>query len=206
MARAPTGFPTSAPTFEHRIEAYSEKRAIVATPNIHSGGDPDDLNPTLYYNYGERAFNDIWPSMTTYVGIPFVPMINDRDLSYNFKIRPEILLGFNEPDMSTSAAYMEPAEAIQLWPQIEAKNAVRLGSPACTRRNMMNWLPSFMAGNGTYVPRVYTHTLFEYIRHIHTHLVYNRLTSSPFIGINIQLLSFFRESMKLTLDGANQSG
>ena len=53
------------------------------------------------------------------------------------------LLGFNEPD-SDSQANMTVAEALELWPKLEA-TGLRLGSPAAAQTNG-EWMKEFMAG------------------------------------------------------------
>lgn len=58
-----------------------------------------------------------------------------------------VLLGFNEPDHRTQAD-ISVAEALALWPRLEATDA-RLGSPATTTPQTLGsgkWLPRFMAG------------------------------------------------------------
>ena len=53
------------------------------------------------------------------------------------------LLGFNEPD-SNKQANMTVAEALALWPKLEA-TGLRLGSPA-TAKTKGEWMKEFMAG------------------------------------------------------------
>lgn len=51
-------------------------------------------------------------------------------------------------------ASMTAAEAISYWPRVTGSGAKRIGSPACTRPYIWKWLPPFLAGNSTYIPRV----------------------------------------------------
>ncbi len=63
------------------------------------------------------------------------------------------LLGFNEPDNATQAN-MTVAAALALWPDFEA-TGMRLGSPAVSAGSSgLPWLAQFMAGSGSYRPKV----------------------------------------------------
>ncbi|MGO8883660.1 MAG: glycoside hydrolase family protein [Streptosporangiaceae bacterium] len=83
--------------------------------------------------------------------VQFVPMIwglgsvNAADLR-EAKRAGRILLGFNEPDM-TSQSNMTVAQALSLWPQLMA-TGMRLGSPAVADNAATpgGWLDRFMAG------------------------------------------------------------
>jgi hypothetical protein len=84
--------------------------------------------------------------------VEFVPMIHsarnvDDPIRSNRPVRA--LLGFNEPDGrgGDHQAGMSVAEAIALWPKLEA-HGLRLGSPATTQSGTLgrnSWLGRFMA-------------------------------------------------------------
>ncbi|MDA7430551.1 glycosyl hydrolase [Primorskyibacter aestuariivivens] len=84
--------------------------------------------------------------------VEFVPMIHNAS-NVNDPIRSDrpvrALLGFNEPDGhgGDHQAGMSVAEAIALWPKLEA-HGLRLGSPATTQFGTLgrnSWLGRFMA-------------------------------------------------------------
>ena len=85
-------------------------------------------------------------------GVEFVPMIHnasrvDDPIKSDRPVRA--LLGFNEPDGrgGDHQAGMSVAEAIALWPKLEARG-LRLGSPATTQSGTLgpnSWLGRFMA-------------------------------------------------------------
>jgi hypothetical protein len=89
--------------------------------------------------------------ITSPKGVQFVPMIwgpgsvNAATLS-QAKQEGNILLGFNEPDM-TSQSNMTVSQALSLWPQLMA-TGMRLGSPAVAddAATPGGWLDSFMRG------------------------------------------------------------
>jgi hypothetical protein len=83
--------------------------------------------------------------------VEFVPMIHgadDVDARIRSSRRPRALLGFNEPDGhgGSHQAGMSVAEAIALWPRLEA-HGLRLGSPATTQAGTLgrgSWQGRFM--------------------------------------------------------------
>lgn len=100
------------------------------------------LNADWYY---------AWRSRYTVKPDGYVPMVRDpgdldeRAIKYvkdqRSKTKTEHLLGFNEPD-HPSQANMTVAQAIELWPKLEAAR-LRLGSPATVKPNS-DWLEKFM--------------------------------------------------------------
>ncbi len=108
-----------------------------------------DLKVSWYYDWGPSPH-----AQAITVAIPFVPMIWDEthvtagELA-EVKKHGNILLGFNEPDRSDQAD-MTVAEALDLWPQLEA-TGMRLGSPATADNPAQSgsWLEQFMAGAKT---------------------------------------------------------
>jgi RNA polymerase sigma factor (sigma-70 family) len=91
------------------------------------------------------------PAVTAPAGVSFVPMIwgaADVTSATLAQVRGEghILLGFNEPDMS-SQANMTVASALSLWPKLMA-TGMTLGSPAVAddAATPGGWLDRFMTG------------------------------------------------------------
>jgi hypothetical protein len=83
-------------------------------------------------------------------GVQFVPMIwgpkSGTDANLTAARRAGIVLGFNEPD-TAGQADMTPAEALDLWPKLQATGA-RLGSPAPAygADKAGGWFDQFMSG------------------------------------------------------------
>jgi lysophospholipase L1-like esterase len=117
------------------------------TPSSKEGvGDDDPAAPQAidavdaywYYNWTPR------PSRGT-IHAEFVPMVwgpqsVDADLRDALRYGARELLTFNEPDSATEAN-MTVAQAIALWPKLEA-TGLRLGSPATTTGSP--WIDQFM--------------------------------------------------------------
>ena len=111
----------------------------------HWGGHhpevPDLLGCSWYYNW------EPWPAKTAGASrADFVPMmwsgkhVTDENLEFVKSSGCKVLLGFNEPD-GEGQANMTVAEAIALWPKLEA-TGMRLGSPGTTTG--APWLDEFM--------------------------------------------------------------
>ena len=103
-------------------------------------------NAGWYYNWTGSSGNSVVEKT------PFVPMVWGKQ---NWAMKhlkahrvPKVdkkkhpLLGFNEPD-GKKQANMTVAEALKLWPQLEATNR-RLGSPASIHADN-DWMKNFMA-------------------------------------------------------------
>ena len=102
---------------------------------------PDLLGCSWYYNWTP------WPAETAgNVRAGFIPMIwsgkhaTEEALAHVKSAGYRALLGFNEPD-GEGQADMTVAEAIALWPKLEA-TGLRLGSPGTTTG--ARWLDEFM--------------------------------------------------------------
>ena len=102
---------------------------------------PDLLGCSWYYNWNP------WPTEGTGGGkAEFIPMIwSDKhataeNLAHVKSAGYKALMGFNEPD-GEGQADMTVAEAIELWPKLEA-TGLRLGSPGTTTG--AKWLDDFM--------------------------------------------------------------
>ena len=104
-------------------------------------GAPDLLGCSWYYNWGARPADTAKETKAA-----FIPMIwsaahaTDDNLAHVKEARYAALLGFNEPD-NRGQANMSVAEAIALWPKLEA-TGLRLGSPGTTTG--AKWLDEFM--------------------------------------------------------------
>jgi RNA polymerase sigma factor (sigma-70 family) len=100
-------------------------------------------------------------------GVQFVPMIwgsANVTASTLSQVKQEgpVLLGFNEPDMS-SQSNLTPAQALSLWPQLMA-TGMQLGSPAVAANGATpgSWLDQFMSGAAAHGYRVNFITLHWY--------------------------------------------
>jgi len=102
---------------------------------------PDLVGASWYYNWGTRP-----RAPEGSVKAEFIPMIWGRDSAGDEELASvkaggwSALLGFNEPD-GKGQADMSVAEAIALWPLLEA-TGLRLGSPGTTTG--AHWLDEFM--------------------------------------------------------------
>ncbi len=102
-----------------------------------------ELKAAWYYNWG--------PDGSSTAELEFVPMVKGRQ-----HVNPEtlarikasgakVLLGFNEPERADQGN-LSVADALALWPQLEA-TGLRLGSPAPSSDGKgMAWLEQFMEG------------------------------------------------------------
>jgi lysophospholipase L1-like esterase len=134
---------------------YAQSMIAALTPRSGSGGALEkkgvgDDNPAApqsvdatgaawYYNWTPRRSKGA-------IHAAFVPMIwgpqaVDGDLRAAEHSGAHTLLTFNEPDSATEAN-MTVAQAIALWPRLEA-TGMRLGSPATTTGSP--WIDQFMA-------------------------------------------------------------
>ena len=107
------------------------------------------------------------PGVTGPAGVQFVPMIwgsANVTASTLSQVKQEgpVLLGFNEPDMS-SQSNLTPAQALSLWPQLMA-TGMQLGSPAVAANGATpgSWLDQFMSGAAARGYRVNFITLHWY--------------------------------------------
>ena len=99
-----------------------------------------------YYDWGATP-----NGIATPAGVSFVPMIwgaSDVTAATLDEVKGEgnVLLGFNEPDLS-SQANMSVTQALDLWPQLMA-TGMTLGSPAVAddAATPGGWLDQFMTG------------------------------------------------------------
>jgi RNA polymerase sigma factor (sigma-70 family) len=99
-----------------------------------------------YYDWGATP-----NGIATPAGVSFVPMIwgaSDVTTATLDQVKSEgsVLLGFNEPDLS-SQANMSVTQALDLWPQLMA-TGMTLGSPAVAddAATPGGWLDQFMTG------------------------------------------------------------
>jgi len=104
-------------------------------------GAPDLVGASWYYNWSPRP-----KAAPGTVKAGFIPMVwgrhdvTDETLAQVRTAGYPALLTFNEPD-GKGQANMSVAEAIRLWPKLEA-TGLRLGSPATTTG--ARWLDEFM--------------------------------------------------------------
>lgn len=106
--------------------------------------------PSLGWYYNWRT-DHIYSNANNRRAVEFVPMIHSAK-DVNKRIVSDLpvraLLGFNEPDGrgGTHQANMSVAEAIRLWPKLQARG-LRLGSPATTQPGTLGqntWQRRFM--------------------------------------------------------------
>ncbi|WP_254813734.1 glycosyl hydrolase [Rhodovulum sp. ES.010] len=107
--------------------------------------------PGLGWYYNWRT-DQIWSRQRHRRDVEFVPMIHSaKDVNAPIRSdrRVSALLGFNEPDGygGPHQAGMSVAEAIALWPRLEARG-LRLGSPSTSTHETLgpnSWQGRFMA-------------------------------------------------------------
>ena len=121
-----------------------------------------DVGASWFYNWD--ANHNTIPAPA---GVEYVPMIwGTKSVTAatlaQVKTQGTELLGFNEPDMAAQAN-MTPAQALDLWPQLQA-TGMRLGSPAVAYGGDTpgGWLDQFMSGAGSRGYRVDFITLHWY--------------------------------------------
>lgn len=102
-----------------------------------------ELKANWYYNWG--------PDGRSKGDLEFVPMVKGRQhvnpgtLAKIKSSGAKVLLGFNEPERKDQGN-LSVADALTLWPQLEA-TGLRLGSPApSSDAGGMAWLDQFMEG------------------------------------------------------------
>ncbi|KAF8542067.1 glycosyl hydrolase catalytic core-domain-containing protein [Trichophaea hybrida] len=140
----------------------ASKRGLVQVSSTQSTDDTTLLSSpsslSWYYNYKT--------SPTTSIGIEFVPMLwGPPEGSYNFtaevksllsntKLSITSILGFNEPDMSSSVggSSITPSHAAELWKthiQPIASLGVKLGAPGISgSESGKQWLAEFFTACG----------------------------------------------------------
>ena len=125
----------------------TSERKGVSTWNVAGAGQMlTESGASWYYDWGATP-----NGIATPAGVGFVPMIwgaSDVTAATLDQVKSEgnVLLGFNEPDLS-SQANMSVTQALDLWPQLEA-TGMTLGSPAVSSGAATpgGWLDQFMAG------------------------------------------------------------
>ncbi|GIF13109.1 sigma-70 family RNA polymerase sigma factor [Actinoplanes teichomyceticus] len=126
--------------------AASAKKGVGVWKFAGSKAALKDVGAGWYYDWAER--NDEIPGPA---GVEFVPMIWGRANVTSAALERadaegDVLLGFNEPDMS-GQANMSVEEALAAWPRLEA-TGMRLVSPAVAYGGDTagGWLDRFMSG------------------------------------------------------------
>jgi RNA polymerase sigma factor (sigma-70 family) len=125
----------------------TSERKGVSTWNVAGAGQAlTESGASWYYDWGATP-----NGIATPAGVSFVPMIwGAADVTAatldEVKSEGNVLLGFNEPDLS-SQANMSVAQALDLWPQLMA-TGMTLGSPAVAddAATPGGWLDQFMTG------------------------------------------------------------
>jgi hypothetical protein len=112
--------------------------------------DVDRVGFDWHYNWSERSLwdADATPELSSFVAMAWDEQdVTATGLAQIKASGATTLLGFNEPD-HTGQANMSVAQALALWPQLQA-TGLRLGSPAATQHQTLgadSWLGRFMAG------------------------------------------------------------
>lgn len=164
---SPTLSPSLKPSLEQGVVPLVSRKRGVA--DNYAAGNASLLNGVWFYTWGAKEW--VLKENKGKKGPEFVPMIARRETVYPpEQAAPAVVLGFNEPDV-VSGASLTPAQALELWPAVERIGAGRIGSPACTRRYIFEWLPLFLAGTSAYKPRVdfvavhwYSGSAFEFLQ------------------------------------------
>ena len=151
---------TSAPAAP--VAAKSAKKGVSAWYFDGVGKALTDVRASWCYTWAADPGKTVTPA-----GVEFVPMIWGADSVTpanlaKAKSEGKVLLGFNEPDMS-SQANMTAARALELWPQLIA-TGMRLGSPSVAygADTPGGWLDQFMTGAKSHGYRVDFITLHWY--------------------------------------------
>ena len=146
--KAATPTPTTAPAIVPAATAPAGSKKGAATWSFSGINTAfKESGVSWYYTWGADH-----SGISDQPGVQFVPMIwgaasvtanNLADAKQN---SAGVLLGFNEPDLS-SQANMTPQQALNLWPQLEA-TGLELGSPAVAANAATpgDWLDTFMKG------------------------------------------------------------
>jgi RNA polymerase sigma factor (sigma-70 family) len=139
--KKPKPKPAPAPT-----TLTSERKGVATWDATGVRQDLAASGASWYYDWGATP-----GGIATPAGVSFVPQIwGAADVTAatlaQAKSEGSVLLGFNEPDLS-SQANMTVAQALDLWPQLEA-TGMTLGSPAVSSGAATpgSWLEQFMAG------------------------------------------------------------
>lgn len=143
---APTTTHTVAPPPATPVAARSRRKGVGTWYFAGVTSALSGVGASWYYDWGDTRENIVAPH-----GVEFVPMmwgtnsVTAANLATARRQGTE-LLGFNEPDLS-SQANMTPAQALGLWPRLEAPG-MRLGSPAVAAGGDTpgGWLDQFMSG------------------------------------------------------------
>lgn len=148
--------------------AYTDGSGQVVSGQELSG---DALSTSIQNLQAQWYVNYLPTTNAGYVGrAQFLPMFFDGtyvtapNLAAAAAYNPPVILGFNEPNNVSPQANMTAAQALALWPQLEALG-IPLGSPSTGQPYATStsggavgdpgWLEAFMAGDGHgYVPRV----------------------------------------------------
>ena len=128
------------------VTVTSERKGVATWDAAGASQDLAASGASWYYDWGATPSGITGPASTS-----FVPMIwgaSDVTAATLDQVKGEgnVLLGFNEPDQ-TGQANMTVAQALDLWPQLEA-TGMTLGSPAVSSGAATpgGWLDQFMTG------------------------------------------------------------
>jgi RNA polymerase sigma factor (sigma-70 family) len=146
-ASKPAGRPAPVPSATAPlVTATSERKGVSAWSFTGDTQALTESGASWYYTWAATPNGVVAPA-----SVSFVPMIwgaADVTTATLDEVSHEgnILLGFNEPDMS-SQANMSVQQALDLWPQLMA-TGMTLGSPAVASGAATpgGWLDQFMAG------------------------------------------------------------
>jgi RNA polymerase sigma factor (sigma-70 family) len=147
-AKKPTPKPTPKPTHKPTppVTVTSERKGVSAWNFTGVSQALTESGASWYYNWAATPSGIPAPA-----NVSFVPMIwgaadvTTGDLD-EVKQEGNVLLGFNEPDMS-GQANMTVQQALNLWPKLMT-TGMTLGSPAVADNAATpgGWLDQFMAG------------------------------------------------------------
>ena len=112
----------------------------------HVNAALDDVNVAWYHTWKIDRSGTVPPA-----GVEFVPVVWSDEFATpgNLSVAKSLgtaLIGFQSPD-SAEGANMTVAEALAVWPDLEA-TGLRLGSPVPAKNPLLNnsWLEQFLAG------------------------------------------------------------
>lgn len=159
-------------SFFSAIYTNSNKKGIVGN---RFAGNFNQINAKWYYAYNDN--NGSQNQRFHSYNITYIPMIFSP-IDYLIPSKKyDKVLGFNEPDIGYNGSFrkplsLSPNQTLMHWGIIDNYNASYVISPAVLQGNLFQWMPSFLAGNGTYKPKIDALALHWYGDNIYKFLKY----------------------------------
>jgi len=146
IARPKRPAPKPSPSKAAPVTVTSQRKGVATWDATGVSQELAASGASWYYNWGATPSGITAPSSASFV--PMIRAASDVTTATLDQVKSEgnVLLGFNEPDLS-GQANMTVAQALDLWPQLEA-TGMTLGSPAVAydAATPGGWLDQFMTG------------------------------------------------------------